>query len=255
LRIVLKIGGNEIDDLEYLNGVALLAKRLFDEKHNLFLVHGGGKEVTQFLNQLHVESNFVDGMRYTNEEALDVVEMVLSGLVNKRIVRSLLYHHLPAIGISGVDGGTLIAKRILRNGKDVGFVGEVRKVNTEFLEELSQHGILVISPISLDFETKGRLNVNADLAAAAIASALECDLVLFLTNVAGVMEGGKLITSLKEDSFTEMLRNGTVSGGMIPKIESCFSALKGGARRSFIADIDGANEIANGRPAGTQVLL
>lgn len=255
MRIVLKIGGNEVDNLEYLNGVALLTKRLYSGNHSVFLVHGGGKEVTQLLNQLRIETGFVDGMRYTSDEALNIVEMALSGLVNKRIVRTLLAYNLPTIGISGVDGKTLIARRIQRNGKDIGLVGEVRKVNNELLEKLSDLGIVVISPISIDVDTQDRLNVNADFAAAAIASSLQSELVLFMTNVAGVMDGDVLIKSLKEDGFKQMLKNGTVSGGMIPKIESCFLALKGGANKAFIVNIDGANSIVDGVPAGTQVII
>ncbi|MGC8594781.1 MAG: acetylglutamate kinase [Candidatus Kryptoniota bacterium] len=251
----MKVGGNEIDDSEYLDGVSHLVKMLYDERHSVFIVHGGGKEVTQLLNLLDVATNFIDGVRYTDQKTLDIVEMTLSGLINKRIVRSLLSHHIPAIGISGVDGGILTARRILRNGEDIGFVGEVIKVKTQLLEKLSELGIVVVSPISQDSSTDGRLNVNADFAAAAIAAFLESELVLFLTNVAGVMDSDNLIGSLKEDLFKQMKKNGTVSGGMIPKIESSFSALKGGAKRAFIVNIDGAIEIANGKPAGTQVLI
>ncbi|HEY9164890.1 MAG TPA: acetylglutamate kinase [Candidatus Kryptonia bacterium] len=253
MKIVLKIGGNEIDDSAFVRKVTLLARKIHSRGHRLVIVHGGGKEVTAALKNLGKESKFVDGFRYTDETDLGVIEMVLSGSVNKRLVRSLQSEGVNALGLSGVDGGMLTAKRVMRNGKDVGFVGEITVVNTAVLNLLLENFVIVISPISMDHDMNGLLNVNADYAAAAVASAISSDLAIFLSNVPGVMKNGTLLQSIDAIEFERLKLDGTIGGGMVPKVESAMSALKNGVRLAYVTDVEGADAMVSGREAGTRV--
>lgn len=253
MRIVLKIGGNELDDSGFLSKVAALVEKLQKENHELVLVHGGGKEITGLLAKLGVDTKFVDGMRYTDEQTLGAVEMMLSGSVNKRLVRILQQKGVAALGVSGVDAGILVAEKITRGGKDIGLVGEVSAVNVNVVEELMGRFVVVLSPISKEKESGNPLNVNADFAAAAVASFLRAELVIFLSNVPGVISGGNVIGKMQEREFEELKKNGVITGGMIPKIEAALRSLKQGAGIAFITDADGAAQIASGKNAGTQV--
>ncbi|MGO9482661.1 MAG: acetylglutamate kinase [Candidatus Kryptoniota bacterium] len=251
---MLKIGGNEIDDPNFLDKVSRLSAMIRDRRHQLALVHGGGKEITNLLMKLGIETKFVNGFRYTDLQGLNAVEMMLSGLINKRLVRSLQQRGVSAVGLSGVDGKLLVAKRITRGGEDIGFVGEVEDVNVATLEKLTQEFAVVLSPISVAADSTTSLNVNADYAAAAIASALKADIVIFLSNVSGVLDKSMVITSLNERIFLDYKKSGIIDGGMVPKIEAALLALNGGTARAFITDADGASEIISGHAAGTQVL-
>lgn len=255
MRIVLKIGGNEIDDLEFLEKVSSIVAKLRLENHGVVLVHGGGKEITRFLAALGVETNFVKGMRYTDAATLDVVEMSLSGLINKRLVRSLQRKNVETIGLSGVDGTMLVAEKMLREGEDVGLVGEVMSVNVDMLEELMKRFAVVLSPISTNADSTSSLNVNADFAAAAVASSLKSELTIFLSNVSGVIENGAVLARLNEKDFMELKHNGVVTGGMVPKIEAAIRAIRTGVRMAFVTDADGAMKLISGENAGTQVTV
>ncbi len=254
MRIVLKIGGNEIDDAGFLENVSSIVATLRRESHQVVLVHGGGKEITRLLATLGVETNFVKGMRYTDAATIDVVEMSLSGLINKRLVRSLQQKGVNAIGLSGVDGKLLVANRMLREGEDVGLVGEVVAVDTNMLEELLGRFAVVLSPISVSTDSKMSLNVNADYAAAAVASSLTSELTIFLSNVPGVIDNGAVVSQLNEKDFLEMKRTGIVTGGMVPKIEAAIRCVKSGVRTALVTDADGAMKVISGQSAGTQVI-
>ncbi len=254
MKIVLKIGGNEIDDSNFLEKVSRLVAEIRNKNHQVILVHGGGKEITRLLNRLGLETKFVKGMRYTDPQSLEAVEMMLSGSINKRLVRSLQQTGVDAIGLSGVDGRILTAERIKREGEDIGLVGGVASVNTSVLENLMDKFAVVLSPISSDKESTGALNVNADYAAAAVASSLRSELTIFLSNVPGVINNGSLIAALRESEFEDLKRSGVITGGMVPKIEAALRAVKDGARIAFITDADGASQIVSGQTAGTQVI-
>jgi acetylglutamate kinase len=254
VRIVLKIGGNEIDDAGFLSKVTSLIGRLQKENHQVIVVHGGGKEITALLEKLGVETRFVDGLRYTGADTLAAVEMTLSGSINKRLVRTLLQAGVSAIGLSGIDGKILVAEKITRNGNDIGLVGEVSAVNVRVLESLIHSFVVVLSPISTDKETGGPLNVNADYAAAAVASFLGAELIIFLSNVPGVISGGSVLPRMHQKDFDELRTSGVITGGMIPKIEAAIRAVKDGAKIAFITDADGTEQIISGANAGTQVL-
>lgn len=255
MKIVLKIGGNEIDDPSFLTNVSRLAARIQKDNHQVVLVHGGGKEVTGLLDKLGIKSRFVKGFRYTDPQILDAVEMTLSGLINKRLVRSLQQSGARAIGLSGVDAKILVAKATKRDGEDVGLVGEVTEVNSPVLEELMRKFIIVLSPISIDRDSTSSLNVNADYAAAAVASSLKSKLTIFLSDVPGVINNGKLMTTLREAEFEELTQSGVIVGGMLPKVEAALRALKQGAKSAFITDVDGAMQVVSGQAAGTQVIV
>ncbi len=181
--------------------------------------------------------------------------MMLSGVINKRIVKSLQQKGVDAIGLSGVDGRILVAERTRRNGEDVGFVGNITRVNTSLLEELTRSFALVLSPISVSEDSSTSLNVNADYATAAVASSLKAELTVFLSNVPGVLAHNDVIGELDEKEFLKLKALGVIAGGMIPKIEAALLALRGGSAKTFIADAEGASEIVSGQNAGTRLLV
>jgi acetylglutamate kinase len=226
-----------------------------NENHQVILVHGGGKEITHLLDTLGIETNFVDGMRYTDPRSLEAVEMMLSGSINKRLVRILQKDGVSAVGLSGIDGTLLVAEKITRDGKDIGLVGEVSGMNTQLLESLMRTHVVVLSPISSDKKSGGPLNVNADYAAAAVASFLGSELIIFLSNVPGVISAGNVISRLHETEFDKLKKDGVITGGMVPKIEAAVRALKNGAKIAFITDAEGTEQIISGRNAGTQVII
>ncbi len=255
MRIVLKIGGNEIDDPGFLSKVTSLIGRLQKENHHVIVVHGGGKEITALLEKLGIETKFVDGLRYTDADSLAAVEMMLSGSINKRLVRTLLQAGVSALGVSGIDGKILVAEKITRDGKDIGLVGEVSAVNISVLESLMRNFVVVLSPISTDKISGGALNVNADYAAAAVASFLGAELIIFLSNVPGVISAGNVLPRMQQKDFDELRKSGVITGGMVPKIEAALRALKDGAKIAFITDADGTEQIVSGANAGTQVVV
>lgn len=253
MRIVLKIGGNEIDDGDFLSRVAALVGKLQKANHHVVLVHGGGKEITGLLDKLGIETRFVNGLRYTDARSLDAVEMMLSGSINKRLVRTLQQSGVSALGMSGIDGKLLTAEKITRDGEDIGLVGEVSAVNVQLLESLLSSHVVVLSPISADKTSGGPLNVNADYAAAAVASFLASELIIFLSNVPGVINEGNVLQKIDEKEFDALKENGVITGGMVPKIEAALRAVKDGAKIAFITDASGTEQIISGRNAGTQV--
>ncbi len=250
---MLKIGGNEIDDPAFLDRVSKLVARAQRDRHEVVLVHGGGKEITRLLGKLGVETRFVKGFRYTDLQTLEAVEMMLSGLINKRLVRSLQQNGVNAIGLSGVDGKILTAKRTTREGEDVGFVGEIDSVNAAALGELIQKFVVVLSPISISADLSTSLNVNADYAAAAVASCIKSELAIFLSNVEGVINDGAVIATLRKNDFLNLKKSGIIDGGMIPKVEAALRAIDGGTAKAFITDAEGASRILSGQVAGTEV--
>lgn len=205
------------------------------------VVHGGGKDITRAMEKLGLPSRFVDGLRVTDLPAMKVVEKVLGGKINKQLVS--LIHQLGgrAVGLSGKDAAMLQTSRIKsKSGKDIGFVGKVIKVNTAVLQSMDREKFIpVIAPMGLGKDGH-TYNVNADEAAGAIAGALKAEKLVFLTDVPGICkkkdDPKTLLSTIKAGGVPKLLKNGVISGGMIPKIEACLHALKSGVHKTHIID-------------------
>lgn len=219
---VIKIGGNEIDQPAFLDGLA----DMLTGAPPLVLVHGGGKEISVALERHGLSFEFVAGTRVTDTAAMGVVEQVLSGAINKRIVARLNAVGCPAIGLSGVDLALLETEPLRQEGRDMGRVGQVVEVKREVLEVLLAQGWLpVISPVAIDREDRSQTSVNADLAALAIARALDADELIFVSNVPGVLLDGVVTPEMDSAAVEAAVAAGTISGGMIPKARSAIAAL------------------------------
>ncbi len=200
------------------------------------VVHGGGPQVTQVSARLGIETTFVDGVRVTDAETLDVATMVLAGKLNKEVVATLVTGGVPAVGLSGVDGGLLLAQR--QASPDLGFVGEVVHVNVEVLQTLTERRFVpVVASIAVD-EHGQAYNVNADVVASELAIALGAEKLVFINDVPGLIgPAGDLLSELSSSQCVELLsRGGVVEGGMIPKLESAVRALGAGVGRVHLVD-------------------
>ena len=232
--VVVKFGGNAMGDDEAMDSFArdIVLMRLVGV--NPVVVHGGGPMINAMLKKLGIESEFVRGKRVTDKATVEVVEAVLSGLVNKRIVQAINAQGGKAVGISGKDANLMICEQ---REPDLGFVGTPNKVNPEFLRHLAADEIIpVIAPIGTG-EAGETFNVNGDTAAGAIAAALKADRLLLLTDVSGVKNAeGDVLTELTIAQIDALTADGTIQGGMIPKTETAVSALKGGCRAAVILD-------------------
>lgn len=236
-KIVIKYGGSaQTSDLlkeQFAQDIVLL--HLVGMKP--IVVHGGGKSITDMLTALGVDTRFVDGQRVTTKEVMRIAEMVLSGSINKEIVSLLDNHGSKAIGISGKDGGFL--KGIPKDFENFGYTGRIEHVNPEIVNNIIEDGAVpVIAPIA-GSDTIGHpgFNINADLAASKIAVAMEARKVLFLTDTAGVLDKDmKLITNLSIEKTEALKKDGTIQGGMVPKVDACIEALRGGVKKAHIID-------------------
>ena len=199
------------------------------------IVHGGGKKINSLLDKLNIESHFEDGLRVTNKDTMEVVEMALSGLINKEITSLLVAHGARAVGISGKDDGLLRASAF--NLEKYGFVGKIDAVNEAVINALLKEDIIpVIAPIALGANATS-YNINADLAASAIAAKLRASKAIFLSDIKGVLDkNGELMSKLDEAKIAELKNNGTISGGMIPKLEASLECIKAGAKAVHIID-------------------
>lgn len=201
------------------------------------IVHGGGKKISELLEKLELGTNFVDGLRVTDEKVMEVVEMVLSGNINKEITALLNYHGAKAIGITGKDANFMRATP-LANGK-YGLVGDICDIESSVLLKLIDDSFIpVIAPIAAgDSATHPGFNINADLAASKIAVSLKAEKVLFLTDIQGVLDKDKnLISTLTVDKIKELKADGTIHGGMLPKVDACLEAVNGGVNKAHIID-------------------
>jgi acetylglutamate kinase len=226
------------------------------------IVHGGGKEISSTLSRLGIEARFVDGLRITDAQTMDVVEMVLAGKINKRIVGMFGKHGVKAVGISGVDAGTLQVKKKEYQHGDLGQVGEITSVDTGLLTSLVESGFVpVVAPIGVD-EKGERYNVNADSAAGAIAGALGAEKLVLLTDVPGIMRetvrGKEVISRITADEIRKLIADGTIYGGMVPKVEACLGALESGAKHVHIVNGEEPHalllEVFTDKGIGTMVL-
>lgn len=240
--VVVKYGGNAMLNEDLKQAVMKDIVLLNTIGVKVVLVHGGGPEINKMLERVGKESKFINGLRYTDKETMEIVQMVLTGKLNKAIVGILLQEGGRAVGISGVDSGLLRAKKIDRDGNDLGFVGEVTKVHPEIINDLLEKDFIpVISTVAIgEIGDQSLYNINADTAAAKIAVALKAEKFVQLTNVAGVLKDvndpKSLITRIPMPTVPQLIENGTIAGGMIPKVECCMIALKGGVPRTHIID-------------------
>ncbi|MCX8110727.1 MAG: acetylglutamate kinase [Syntrophorhabdaceae bacterium] len=230
---VIKYGGAAMEEeslkKEFARDVALLKYVGI----NPVIVHGGGPMIGRLLKDLQIPTKFVDGLRVTDEKTLEVVEMVLSGLINKEIVKNINDMGGRAIGLSGKDGRLLRAKRV--DDKDIGFVGDIIGVNVDIIKDINRHGYIpVIAPLA-DGVDGYSYNINADTAAGRIAEALSAEKLILLTDVDGVLGGdGSLISTLSKEDVDMLIKKKTISGGMIPKVTCCIDAIKGGVKETHI---------------------
>lgn len=232
---VLKVGGNEIDDAQFLTGFARAVAGMTDTP---VIVHGGGKEIAELQLKFGLTPRFVEGLRVTDDASLAIAEMVLSGRVNKRIVAALLRAGVDAIGLSGIDRGVVRVEKMQHPAGDLGRVGKVIGVRGEVLRDFTARKIVpVVSPISLGDD--GAYNVNADSIACAIAAALNADAVVFVTNVAGVLQEDRVIPSLTAREAEALIKSHVIFGGMIPKVRAALDTLAGGVHAARITNLDG----------------
>jgi acetylglutamate kinase len=245
--ILVKFGGHAMGEADYVNAFAADIALLDQVGARPVVVHGGGPQIGDMLKKLQIESSFIDGLRVTDEATISVVEMVLAGGINKALVAAIAGAGGRAVGVSGKDGGLLTARKLMAVAKasdsaiqqavDLGFVGEPSHVDVTVLNALMQHHLIpVVAPVGSgeDGET---YNINADTAAGAIAAALSATRMLMLTDVSGVLDkNGKLISSLTISQAEALIHDGTVSGGMIPKVKTCIDAVQGGAEGAVIMD-------------------
>jgi acetylglutamate kinase len=202
---------------------------------NPVIVHGGGPQIERMLTRLNIPTRFVEGLRATDGETLEIVEMVLSGSINKAIVQAIHNAGGQAIGLSGKDGKLIVAERV--SDKDIGFVGNVVEVNGTILKDISDSGYIpVIAPLAAGVDGT-TYNVNADTAAGSVAKALMAEKLVLLTDVPGVLDANlKPISSMSTQEARKLVKSDTVRGGMIPKIMCCLDALHGGVKKTHIID-------------------
>jgi acetylglutamate kinase len=245
--ILVKYGGHAMGDEAIADSFARDIVLLKQVGIDPIVVHGGGPQIGQMLQRLKIKSDFIDGLRVTDQATVEIVEMVLSGSINKQIVSAINRVGGTAIGLSGKDGDLIRARKLRRTKNDpdsniekvldLGFVGEPEAINTKVLETLERSDIIpVIAPIGVgaDGET---FNINADTVAGAVAAAMDAVRLLLLTDIAGVLDGEKrLISEMSAVQARALIADGTISGGMIPKVETCLEAVDGGVEAAVILD-------------------
>lgn len=237
--IVVKYGGSAMVDEELQKSVIRDVALLKLVGFRPIIVHGGGKEITKWVNKVGLETNFINGLRVTDQDTMEVAEMVLNK-INKNLVSLMEKTGLKAVGISGKDGTILHVEKKLSGGRDIGYVGEVTKVNTSLLDTLLDNDFIpVICPVGSDDDFHS-YNVNADDAACAIATAVQASKLAFLTDIEGVyrdpLDKSSLISELTIPEAEEFLQSGNVGGGMLPKLQNCIDAIKAGVSRVHILD-------------------
>lgn len=245
--VVIKYGGNAMTEPELKQGFARDIVLLKQIGINPVVVHGGGPQIGELLARVGKETEFVNGMRVTDADTMDIVEMVLGGQVNKEIVNLINQHGGRAVGLTGKDGDLIRARKLSQHDDeeathgseiiDLGHVGEVESVDASVVEMLDQsHFIPVIAPIGVGKDGKS-YNINADLVAGKVAEVLQAEKLLLLTNTAGVLDGeGQLLTGLKAADVEALIMDGTIYGGMLPKIHCALDAVKAGVKTAHIVD-------------------
>ena len=268
--IVIKYGGHAMADAELKD---LFAKDVVMMKYigiHPVVVHGGGPQIGSFLSKLGKDSKFVQGMRVTDEETMDIVEMVLVGKVNKEIVGLINQHGGKAVGLSGKDGDLIRAEKYYLSEEkakatppeiiDIGLVGKVKSINAELIVSLENNGFIpVIAPTGMG-DNGETYNINADIVAGEVAAALKAEKLVLLTDVEGVINAdGMLVNTMKDRDVISMIDTGTISGGMYPKVKCCLKALNNGVKKAHIVDGRLKHavllEIFTDRGIGTEIVL
>ncbi len=268
--IVIKYGGHAMTDEDLKDKFARDVVMMKYIGLHPVVVHGGGPQIGGLLKKLGKESKFIQGMRVTDSETMNIVEMVLVGMVNKEIVGMINMHGGKAVGLSGKDGNLIVAEKYYLNEDkaqhtpseiiDIGLVGKVKEVNAELIVSLTQSGFIpVIAPTGMG-ENGETYNINADIVAGEVAAALKAEKLLLLTDVAGVLDNDKkLIHTMTNQDALNLIDDGTVEGGMFPKVKCCLKALRGGVKKAHI--IDGRLkhaillEVFTDQGIGTQIVL
>ncbi|MSO88596.1 MAG: acetylglutamate kinase [Rhodospirillaceae bacterium] len=265
---VVKYGGHAMGDDTVTETFARDVVLLKQVGINPIVVHGGGPQIGQMLERLKIKSSFIDGLRVTDRDTVEIVEMVLSGSINKQIVAAINAAGGLAVGLSGKDGNLIQARKLKRTRRetdsniekilDLGFVGEPRRVNPKILATFAASDIIpVIAPIGVGSQGE-TYNINADTVAGAVAGAVNAARLVLLTDVAGVLDkSGRLISEMTIDEARGLIRDGTIHGGMIPKVETCISAVEESAEAAVILDGRAPHavlvEIFTERGAGTLI--
>lgn len=240
ITVVIKYGGaalvNEDIKTTLIKDIALMKYVGFKP----VVVHGGGKDINKALEAVGIAPKFKDGLRVTDEPTMEIVQQVLAGKINKNITTELCMHGINAVGICGKDAGFMQVKKAMPNGMDIGLVGEVTEVKTDLINTLIDNDFVpVISSIGVD-ENGTSYNVNADYAAVAVAGALKAEKLVFVTDVAGIMrdvnDPDSVISVIKTDEVNKLIEDGTISGGMLPKVQCCMAGVEAGVNNVHILD-------------------
>jgi len=256
--MVLKLGGKLFEDDQLLDALARDIVLLKEVGIEPVVVHGGGPQLDKMMERMGIKVEKVEGLRATDEQSMEVVEMVLCGKLNRQLVMRINLVGGRAIGLSGKDGMMILAKR--HSQSELGAVGVVERVNSQLIHQLTQSGFIpVIAPVGVD-ENGGVYNINADLAAGAIAGALGAEKLILLTDVEGVKnQKGELLSSLHAGEASRMIKRGIISGGMVPKVQCCLEALRSGVNKAHIIDGRVAHslllEIFTDQGLGTEIYL
>ncbi|MBN2437026.1 MAG: acetylglutamate kinase [Deltaproteobacteria bacterium] len=245
--VVIKYGGHAMVDEELKNNFARDVVMMKYIGINPVVVHGGGPQIGNLLKRVGKESKFIQGMRVTDEETMDIVEMVLVGKVNKEIVGLINRHGGQAVGLSGKDANLIRAEKYYLSAEkvketppeiiDIGLVGKVKEINAVLITSLMRDGVIpVIAPTGIG-DGGETYNINADLVAGAVAAALSAEKLILLTDVPGVLDRNKMLIPAMDDRETrKMIEEGTIAGGMFPKVKCCLKALRAGVKKAHIVD-------------------
>ncbi len=237
MRTVIKLGGSVLSEPTLRLKLIFQLSELWREGHALILVHGGGKQIAEMLSRLGLQTRFHDGLRITDEETRDVVQMVLAGKVGKDLVADLARLNTPAVSIAGGDGLSFLSHRLKHpDGTDLGYVGQIARTRPDLIEALlAIKAIPIIACLALGLHDSKYYNINGDHMAVAVAAACQADELVFVTDVGGVRdEQGELISHLDRQRINQLLESGVASGGMRPKLRACLEALDAGIKRILI---------------------
>ena len=239
--VVIKYGGNAMISEELRHAVISDIVLLKLVGIHVVVVHGGGPEISDMLKKIGTESRFVNGLRYTDEETMDIVQMILCGKVNKDLVSMIEALDGRAIGLCGLDGGLIQAKKLTREGLDYGLVGEITKIDPKPIEDTIAAGYIpVVSTVAAGTDGEKCYNINADTAAAKIAEVLGAEKLMILTDIPGLLrdvsDASTLISALRVSEVPALIKEGVISGGMIPKIDCCVQAVRSGVKSAHILD-------------------
>ncbi len=238
--VVIKYGGNAMISESLKEAVIRDIVMLWLIGVNVVLIHGGGPEITEMLSKVGKESKFINGLRYTDSETMDIVQMVLCGKLNKDLVSFIGSEGGRAVGLCGLDGNMLKAEKVSKAGIDYGYVGEISEVDVSIINDVIEKGMIPVISTVAKGEHNQSMNINADLAASKIAIALNAEKLILLTDVKGIMkdyrDDDSLISVVRLSEIEELKSSGIISGGMIPKVDCCFEAVENNVSRAHIID-------------------